>query len=271
MKQKLFISGLCLTLALSLVGCGGQQAQEPQQTENVQPSEVVISEPPVEAQLLEVNTTAAPVEESQGLEDGNGSVDEAGSSESAEPVTQEVELFTEVNETVYATGTVNIRASWMADSEKLGSLGTGESVTRTGTGIVGTEADGWSRVSLEDGTIAYISTNYLSTTKPVTQSTQNTVNTSTGESTTPATTTIDDTTAGTTETQAPSKEYWDDEVYSMLTPEQKAVYESASPDTRAAMNKNIRNVAKREEEGWTTQWDQSDDFSDQWAQISMGQ
>lgn len=76
--------------------------------------------------------------------------------------------FTEVNETVYATGTVNIRAGYSADSDKLGSLSTGSSVTRTG---IGTEdADGWSRVSLSDGTVAYISSQYLSTTKPSTPS-----------------------------------------------------------------------------------------------------
>ena len=81
----------------------------------------------------------------------------------------EVELFTEVNETVYATGTVNIRASYTADSDKLGSLSVGQSVTRTGTSIAGTEAEGWSRVELSDGTTAYISNKYLSTTKPVAQ------------------------------------------------------------------------------------------------------
>lgn len=76
--------------------------------------------------------------------------------------------FTEVDETVYATGTVNIRAGYSADSDKLGSLSTGSSVTRTGIGTE--EADGWSRVSLSDGTVAYISSQYLSTTKPSTPS-----------------------------------------------------------------------------------------------------
>ena len=76
--------------------------------------------------------------------------------------------FTEVDETVYATSTVNIRAGYSADSDKLGSLSTGSSVTRTGIGTE--EADGWSRVSLSDGTVAYISSQYLSTTKPSTSS-----------------------------------------------------------------------------------------------------
>lgn len=93
-------------------------------------------------------------------------------------------LFTEVNETVYATGTVNIRDSYNADSEKLGSLNRGQSITRTGTGTG--DADGWSKVEF-NGQTAYISSQYLSTTKPSTpttgQPTPSTGQTSTGQST----------------------------------------------------------------------------------------
>lgn len=81
----------------------------------------------------------------------------------------QVQLFEDCNETVYATGTVNIRASYTADSEKLGSLSAGDSATRTGIAIAGTEAEGWSRIQLSDGTVVYISNQYLSTTKPVQQ------------------------------------------------------------------------------------------------------
>ena len=81
---------------------------------------------------------------------------------------EQVQLFTDCNETVYATGTVNIRASYTADSEKLGSLNKGDSVTRTGIAIAGTEAEGWSRIQLSDGSIVYMSNKYLSTSKPST-------------------------------------------------------------------------------------------------------
>jgi len=84
----------------------------------------------------------------------------------------QVHLFEDCNETVYATGTVNIRASYTADSEKLGSLNKGDSVTRTGIAIAGTEAEGWSRIQLSDGSIVYVSNKYLSTTKPVIQQQQ---------------------------------------------------------------------------------------------------
>lgn len=169
MKQRILICGLSLLLTFSLAGCGGQQAQqEPQDPDQgkVQQSAPASTTPPVESmEVNNENDTAKPLTELEDIEpkeaDGAGTFEGSGS--------VEVELFTEVNETVYATGTVNIRASYTADSDKLGSLSVGQSVTRTGTSIAGTEAEGWSRVELRDGTTAYISNKYLSTTKPVTQ------------------------------------------------------------------------------------------------------
>lgn len=171
MKQKILVSGLCLTLALSLVSCGGQQTkQEPQEPkQEVQQTEPVTTEPtaePMEAkqEVKATSTQSAPVE---GEQDTGNEVDPAGTAGEAEPV---VELFTEVNETVYATDTVNIRSSWSAESEKLGGLNKGDSVTRTGISIEGTEAEGWSRIQLSDGRIVYVSNKYLSVTRPTTQS-----------------------------------------------------------------------------------------------------
>lgn len=169
MKQRILICGLSLLLTFSLAGCGGQQAQqEPQDPDQgkVQQSEPASTTPPVESmEVNNENDTAKPLTELEDIEPkeagGAGIFEGSGS--------VEVELFTEVNETVYATGTVNIRASYTADSDKLGSLSVGQSVTRTGTSIAGTEAEGWSRVELSDGTTAYISNKYLSTTKPVAQ------------------------------------------------------------------------------------------------------
>ncbi len=169
MKTRSLAVALSLALVLGMAGCGGQQAQqEPQDPDQgkVQQSEPASTTPPVESmEVNNENDTAKPLTELEDIEpkeaDGAGTFEGSGS--------VEVELFTEVNETVYATGTVNIRASYTADSDKLGSLSVGQSVTRTGTSIAGTEAEGWSRVELSDGTTAYISNKYLSTTKPVAQ------------------------------------------------------------------------------------------------------
>lgn len=165
MKQKVLISSLSLLLTFSLAGCGGQQAQqEPQEPkQEVQQSEAISTEPPAEP--LEVKQEVVPTVTVVPSE--ADPAEEVADQE--EDLTEAVQLFEDCNETIYATGTVNIRASYTADSEKLGSLNTGDSVTRTGIAISGTEAEGWSRIQLNDGTTAYISNQYLSTTKPVVQ------------------------------------------------------------------------------------------------------
>lgn len=67
--------------------------------------------------------------------------------------------FTSVNETVYATGSVNVRQSWSTSSKVVGSLSEGQSITRTGKG-----SNGWSRVTF-NGSTAYVSSEYLTTEK----------------------------------------------------------------------------------------------------------
>ena len=97
---------------------------------------------------------------------------EVGETEAPEVEAPEVEApveaeptysFTSVNETVYATTTVNIREGFSADTDKVGSLGRGQSVKRVGIGTG--DAEGWSQVEF-NGQTAYISSEYLSLTKP---------------------------------------------------------------------------------------------------------
>ena len=164
MKQRILICGLSLLLTFSLAGCGGQQTQqEPQEPkQEVQQSGAISTEPPAEP--LEVKQEVVPTATAVPSE-----ADPAEEvADQQEDLTEAVQLFEDCNETVYATGTVNIRASYTADSEKLGSLNKGDSTTRTGTAIAGTEAEGWSRVQLSDGSIVYVSNKYLSTSKPST-------------------------------------------------------------------------------------------------------
>lgn len=88
---------------------------------------------------------------------GSGSNSGSGNSGSSSSSTPS---FTEVNETVYATGSVNVRQSWSTSSSVVGSLSEGQSVTRTGKG-----SNGWSRVTF-NGSTAYVSSQYLTTEKP---------------------------------------------------------------------------------------------------------
>lgn len=159
MKKKYLALGLCVVLSLS--ACGGQKAtQEPAQ----EPDQKVVQQTEPAPQLVEVKAET-PVRPEDTA--GENKVDEAAPVEEVTPVEEvkTVDPFTETEETVYATGSVNIRASWSAESEKLGALNTGDSLTRIGIGTG--EAENWSRVTLTDGSTAYISSKYLSTSKPV--------------------------------------------------------------------------------------------------------
>ncbi len=73
--------------------------------------------------------------------------------------------FTTINETVYATGTVNVRKSYSAKSESLGQLKEGDSVTRTGVSKTTAEGYYWSKINF-NGTTAYVISSKLTTTKP---------------------------------------------------------------------------------------------------------
>lgn len=87
--------------------------------------------------------------------------------------------FAVTHDTVYATGTVNIREDTSTSSKSLGTLNTGDSIERTGIGISGTTAEGWTRCELSNGQVVYVNSSYLSTEKPATQSTSSTSSTTT--------------------------------------------------------------------------------------------
>ena len=205
MKTRSLAAALSLALMLGLAGCGSQQARQEPDQRQVQQSEPASTAPPVE--VNNENDTAKLLTELEDIEpdeaDGAGILEGAGSAESD---LEAVDPFTEVNETVYATGTVNIHSSWSAESEKLGSLNKGDSVTRTGIGTA--DAEGWSRIQLSDGSIVYVLNKYLSTTKPVVQ--QQTSKPSSGQPSKPSESTQQQQTQQTqTETQ-PSDDGWVD-------------------------------------------------------------
>ena len=78
--------------------------------------------------------------------------------------------FTDCNETVWATGTVNLRSGPSTEDDKVGSLNKNQSVTRIGIGTG--DYSNWSKVKLSDGSEVYVASNYLTTTKPSTSSSQ---------------------------------------------------------------------------------------------------
>ena len=157
MKKILFLALILSLLLATLTACGAETQQpttpEPApQADQVEPEKPELPAEPNPEPLadLEPATEPEPVVDVE---------------PEAEP--QEIYTFDDCNEIVYATSNVNLRSGPSTDYDKVGSLKTADSVTRTGTGI--DQFENWSRIQLSDGTEVYVNNNYISTTKPVTQ------------------------------------------------------------------------------------------------------
>lgn len=87
--------------------------------------------------------------------------------------TETAPSFSSVNETVYCTNDgVNVRSSYSTSSSVLGSLSKNESLKRTGVATKAVNGITWSKVTY-NGKTAYVSSAYLTKTKPATTSTEN--------------------------------------------------------------------------------------------------
>lgn len=158
--KKALIYALALALAFSLTACGQPKTEQPTDpAPSTSAPEPIATPEPIKDTAPEPEpeqTPAAPVE-----------TEDTQPPEETESQEDEVQLFTDVNETVYATGTVNLRSGPSTAHDKVGSLNKSDSVTRVGIGTA--EAEGWSRIQLSDGSTVYVSNKYLSTTKPAPQ------------------------------------------------------------------------------------------------------
>lgn len=156
--KKALIFALSLSLALALTACGGSNDNTADSTPNTSTPEVT---QPVDTSTPEVEQTTAQTTQETTPETTPETEQPQEETPEETPVPEEVgPKFTEVNETVYATTSVNVRSSYSADSDKLGGLSAGASATRTGIGD-----NGWSRIVYGDS-VAYVSSDYLTTTKP---------------------------------------------------------------------------------------------------------
>lgn len=147
--KKAIIYGMSLALILSMTACGGSNenaADKSQETSTPEVSQSMESSTPTPEQTTQTAPETTPTPESVST-----------------PTQQKEQLFTDCSETMYATTTVNVRSSYSTNSDKLGSLTKAQSVTRTGIGTG--DAAGWSRIEF-NGKVAYVSSDYLSATKP---------------------------------------------------------------------------------------------------------
>ena len=171
--KKALIFGLSLSLVLSLTACGGSidnAASNTQNTTTPEVSQSVESSTPIPEQTTP-ETAPTPESVSTPAQENTAAPQETDS------------LFTDCSETMYATTTVNVRSSYSTNSDKLGSLTKAQSVTRTGIGTG--DAAGWSRIEF-NGKVAYVSSDYLSATKPQV-STGNNGGSSSGQTSKPST------------------------------------------------------------------------------------
>lgn len=161
MKEKRAL--LCLLAAgliVNLVACGGsndnavdnsQDTSTPAVTQSVESSTPEVTPTPEQTTQTAPETTSVPE-----------SVSTPDQVDTSDPKEAE-SLFTETDETLYATTTVNVRDTYSTSGNKLGSLDKAQSVKRTGIGTGA--AAGWSRIEF-NGKVAYVSSDYLSATKP---------------------------------------------------------------------------------------------------------
>jgi len=151
--KKAIIYGMSLALILSMTACGGSNenaADKSQETSTPEVSQSMESSTPTPEQTTQTAPETTPTPESV-------------STPARDDTTEQEQLFTDCSEAMYATTTVNVRSSYSTNSDKLGSLTKAQSVKRTGIGTGA--AAGWSRIEF-NGKVAYVSSDYLSATKP---------------------------------------------------------------------------------------------------------
>ena len=113
--KKALLFGLSLSLALSLTACGGSSDNAADSTQDTNTPEVT---QPVDTSTPEVEQTTQTTQETPAVEE-TPTVEETPAPEvEAQP---EVQLFTDCNETVYATTTVNVRDTYSTSGNKVGS------------------------------------------------------------------------------------------------------------------------------------------------------
>jgi uncharacterized protein YraI len=180
---KKFAQILCGALIIiSLVACSGdiyqpsekpnhinteqieeEQMTETEEMENTQSEEI---QQETEKDVTEENSSDVNenVEKDESKNENLNQTEQTDQKPQEEPKDEKpVVNFTTVDEIVYATSSVNVRKGPGTEYDKIGALSYSESIKRIGKGD-----NNWSKV-IYNGQEAYVSSNYLSTTKPAVQ------------------------------------------------------------------------------------------------------
>lgn len=158
MKKRIISLLLIATMSMSLiVGCGNKEVAENTETQSEIETNIETESESVTELETEISTEIeTPVE----------------TTEQEETVTTETTTptytYADMSQTMYAKQSVNVRTLPSTDGEKLGSLSYAQEVKVTGQ-CVETQ---WYRIEY-NGSVGYVSNNYLVAEKPAEQTTQN--------------------------------------------------------------------------------------------------
>jgi len=203
MKKRLYLALLVtLTTAFVLTGCNGCNTETVEETTEGITSEEVVEETetseveettedmeePTTEETIETDTSEEVVEETETseVEETTEDVAEPTTEETTETNTSEevVETpaytVTDMEKTMYAQRSVNVRSGPTTDYEKLGALKTNDEVK-----VTGQSDNGWYRIEY-NGNAGFVSNNYLGDAKVVVNNTPATPNNN-GTTTTPTT------------------------------------------------------------------------------------
>ncbi|MBO5342335.1 MAG: SH3 domain-containing protein [Lachnospiraceae bacterium] len=198
MKKRLYLALLVtLTTAFVLTGCSAETGEET--TENITSEEVMeetetseveettedVAEPTTE-ETTETETSEEVVEETETseVEETTEDVAEPTTEETTETDTSEeiaetpAYTVTDMEKTMYAQRSVNVRTGPTTDYEKLGALNTNDEIK-----VTGQSDNGWYRIEY-NGNTGFVSNNYLGDAKVV-------VNNTPATPTTPTTPSVD--------------------------------------------------------------------------------
>jgi len=158
MKNKLIYFIICLSLSL-LISCGNKDVTDKNDgKENGTESVLFEGENNTEnVNGTEIEATTEEVDSS-----------EADTSETMQEQPATSYTYTDLNKTMYAKSNVNLRDLPSADGNKIGALSKAQEITVTGQ----CNETNWYRI-IYDGSVAYVSNNYLVDTKPNVETTNN--------------------------------------------------------------------------------------------------
>lgn len=155
-RKRLILFGFVSVLAFSTLpgcGCGAVQTSVPSETVSVEEStsspETVIHEETPSATETEAVETESETADDVTVTEETASPEEIG--------------IIEMDAIMYATTSVNERKEPSADSEKIGSLSTGEEVHVTGQ----TKDEQWYRIEISGIDEGFVASQYLSNDKPI--------------------------------------------------------------------------------------------------------